>query len=79
MDVMQEDTPEEVDTARKMRLNEKVTSLEKEKEEMWTRIQQTERLALHERAAKETSERFGIVEAAITKIAEHVERPVFVQ
>ena len=33
-----------------------------------------ERLALHERAAMETSERFGVVEAAITKIAQYTER-----
>ena len=31
---MQEDTPEEVEAAKKMRLSEKVTSLEKENEEM---------------------------------------------
>ena len=31
VDTMQEDTPEEVDTARKMWLNEKVTSLERER------------------------------------------------
>ena len=38
IDVMQEDTPEEVDTARKMWMNEKVTSQEKENEEMRARI-----------------------------------------
>ena len=31
-----------------------------------------ERLALHERAAMETSERCGVLEAAISKIAEHI-------
>ena len=48
---MQEDMPEEVEAA-KMWLDEKVTSLEKEKEEMMAMIQQMEeRLALHKRAS----------------------------
>ena len=73
VDTMDEDTPEEVEAAKRMRLNEKVTSLEKENEEIRTKIQQLEeRLALHERAAIETSERCGVLEAAITKIAEHI-------
>ena len=52
---MQEDTLEEVESAKKMWLNEKVASLEKENEEMRVMIQQMEeRLALHERVAMET-------------------------
>ena len=69
---MQEDTPEEVEAAKKMWLNEKITSHEKENE-MRMRIQQMEeRFAFQERAAMETSERCGGLEAAIAKIAEHI-------
>ena len=38
IDGMREDTPEEVEAAKKMWLNEKVTSLEKENEEMRAKI-----------------------------------------
>ena len=75
VDGMQEDTPEEVEAAKKMWLNEKVTTLEKENEILRARLQQLEeRMELHERAAIETSGRCGILEAAITKIAQHIEQ-----
>ena len=70
---MSEDDPEDVETGQRMWLVEKVTSLENQNEELKRALQEMEtRLALQENAARQADERFVMMEAAITQIAEIV-------
>ena len=67
--------PEEIQMERMMWLVERVTSLEKEKEEMKQKLLEMEaKMANQENTAKELVERFGVMGAAITRIAGHVEQ-----
>ena len=70
---MQEVEHEERQTQHASWLEEKVDSLEKEKEEMKVHIQEMgAKMALQENAMKEVVDRHLRVEAAISQIAEHI-------
>ena len=73
--VMEEDTPEEDEAEKKTVLEEKVTTLEKEKEAMEKALREMEaKLTLQENIVKEVLERCAVIETAIVRIAEHVQR-----
>ena len=72
---IQEVDPEETRTQHTTWLEERVTALEKEKETMEMALQDMEvKMMLQENAMKEVVERLVMVEAAIGKIAEHIQR-----
>ena len=71
---MSEDDPEERETGQKMWLIEKVTSLEKENEELKRTIDEmATRIEGQETSKDELAERLAAMETAISKIAEHVQ------
>ena len=72
---MSEDGSEERETAHKMWLSEKITSLENENAELKKALLDMEvRLALQENAMKQAAERVMAMEAAIGQNAEHAQR-----
>ena len=74
---MSEDDKEEVETGRKMWVTDKITTLEKEKEEMSKTIQELRaKIELQEKKISEMSQRNGMIEGAIADIVEHVKRQI---
>ena len=72
---MQEVGHEERQTQHAMWLSEKVTSLEREKEEMKALIKEMEvKIALQENTLNQVVERQVVVETAIKQIADHIQR-----
>ena len=72
---LEEETQEEIDERNKMWLIEKVTSLEKENEELKKALQEmTTRIALQDNKIKEMEERHGSIEATLARICENVQR-----
>ena len=72
---MCEEDPEERETRQKMWLSEKVTSLEKEREEMAKTIQEMRtKIELQEKALTEMHQRQGAIEAAVAQIMQQVQR-----
>ena len=72
---LSEEDPEERETREKMWLAEKVTSLEKENEELKASLQAIEtRLATQENLARQADERCVRLEAAITQIADFIQQ-----
>ena len=71
---MQEDDPEEARTRHAMWLEEKVASLQKEKEAMEVTIQELEgKIAPQKGFIKDVVQRCRLIEGAITRIAYHIE------
>ena len=72
---VEEVPPDEIQTERVMLLAEKVSTLQKENEEMEKTIREmATKIALHENAIVSVVDRFGELEKAIAEIAGHVER-----
>ena len=73
--VLEEDTPEEIETQNKMWLMEQVTSLEREKEEMKRGLQEmATRVQLQESLLKHCMELQGVLDSAVTRACESVQR-----
>ena len=71
----EEETQEEIDERNKMWLNEKVTTLEKEKEELMKTLQEMDtRIALQDNKIKEIEERHGSIQTTIARVCESVQR-----
>ena len=72
---LSEDGADEKETAHKMWVSEKVTSLEKENQDLKGALQDMERrLALQETASRQAEERCAKIETAIMQIAEFVQQ-----
>ena len=71
---IEEVDPEEIQTEKMMWLDEKVSTLEKENQELKKNLEvMTTKVTLHENAFIEMANRFSVMENAITQIAERVE------
>ena len=75
VDVLEEDTPEEIEAMNKMWLMDKVTSLERENEEMKKALQEmATRVQLQEDMLKRCVELQGVLDSAVTRICESIQR-----
>ena len=73
--VLEEDTPEEIEAMHKMWLIDKVTSRERENEEMKKALQEmTTRLKLQENMLKQFVELQRVLDSAVTRACESVQR-----
>ena len=73
--VVEEDTPEEIETQHKMWLIDKVTSLERENEEMKSALQEmATRVQLQENMLKQCVELQKVLDSAVTHVCESVQR-----
>ena len=73
--VVEEDTPEEIETQHKMWLIDKVTSLERENEEMKRALQEmATRVQLQENMLKQCVELQKVLDSAVTHVCESVQR-----
>ena len=73
--VMSEADQDEVETGKKMWLSQKVTTLEKENEDLKRALQEMEaKIELQGRMITEMAQQHGAMETTIAKIAEHVQR-----
>ena len=73
--VFEEDTPEEIEAMKRMWMIDKVTSLERENEEMKKGLQEmATRVQLQEDMLKRCVELQGVLDSAVTRICESIQR-----